>query len=668
MTLESVQKFMVVSIDYKLMLHMGLKVIVRVYTYVTTRAKKAIHVFENEVPNLSGIRVELHSVRVESRRGLWNVCTPYGRLVGAFIANKRSKAGKRFGFIRYLGVIGVIDYARLWHATLRSNQTSQKQDVIKALKILDEKIVVGYAFIEDRDSRIKLLHEIDKLDNFEAMDSIQKAHIKCDVERDENSKFFHSLINQKRKNSSINGIMHEGVWVTATKSKKVAVWSGGSEKATGPDGYTFAFIERYWDTLKAGILGVHYKIIAKVLANRLSKVVDKIVSHEQIAFITDRQKSWTGLSFLVRPLIGIRKGRKRLLLFKVDFEKAFDSVSWRYLDFILCNLGFGLTWRSWIKACLESTRTSILVNGSPTFEFNVRRGLRQGDPLSLFLFIIIMEGLHVALSDSVRNGLIRGINIDSTDINLNHLFFADDVVITTNWSNHDLENIIRGLAIGSLKSRNLALVHKWEWRLYTNLDSLWVKVIQTLHGREGSFDHNGCKYNDTWWVVALSFAFEKIFGLNWSLSILEVRNFTHLNNMLVEISQIEVSEDMDKCTWSFAYDVMFSVGALHRLSHHLNLTSRGIEIPEISCFSCNGNVESNDRIFFECTFAKEIWKIVRRWCDDSFPLFDSNAHWTDWLFCGPFLKAKSTAYSWSLRLLYGSFDGIVIVSLLTLIP
>ncbi|GKD66655.1 RNA-directed DNA polymerase, eukaryota [Tanacetum coccineum] len=111
--------------------------------------------------------------------------------------------------------------------------------------------------------------------------------------------------------------------------------------------------------------------------------------------------------------------------------------------------------------------------------------------------------------------------------------------------------------------------------------------------------------------------------------------------MLAKISQIEVSEDMDKCTWSLAHDGTFSVGALRRLidyqilpyldtkttwdksiprkvnifmwrlkldglPHRLNLSSRGIVILEISCPSCNGNVESNDHIFFVCTLAKEI--------------------------------------------------------------
>ncbi|GKF67695.1 RNA-directed DNA polymerase, eukaryota, reverse transcriptase zinc-binding domain protein, partial [Tanacetum coccineum] len=102
------------------------------------------------------------------------------------------------------------------------------------------------------------------------------------------------------------------------------------------------------------LIGIHYKIIAKLLANRLSKVVGKVVSHEQSAFIKDRQ-------ILDGPLI------------------LSEVIDW----------------------------TSILINGSPTSEFNIRRGLRQRDPLSPFLFIIIMEGFHGILTDSVQSGLIR---------------------------------------------------------------------------------------------------------------------------------------------------------------------------------------------------------------------------------------------------------------------
>ncbi|GKA48843.1 RNA-directed DNA polymerase, eukaryota, reverse transcriptase zinc-binding domain protein [Tanacetum coccineum] len=216
----------------------------------------------------------------------------------------------------------------------------------------------------------------------------------------------------------------------------------GSDKTPSPDGFSFAFVKRYWELLKSNIhefvttffntgrmplgsnsscitlipkvsnpihindfrpislIGTHYKIIAKILANRLSNVVDNLVSHEQSSFISGRQ-ILDGPLMLNEMIDWYKKRKKKMLLFKVDFEKAFDSVSWKYLDFVLYSLGFGVKWRSWIKACLKSSRTSILVNGSPTSEFIVKRGLRQGDTLSPFLFILVMEGLHVAFKDAV---------------------------------------------------------------------------------------------------------------------------------------------------------------------------------------------------------------------------------------------------------------------------
>ncbi|GJV78901.1 RNA-directed DNA polymerase, eukaryota, reverse transcriptase zinc-binding domain protein [Tanacetum coccineum] len=112
-----------------------------------------------------------------------------------------------------------------------------------------------------------------------------------------------------------------------------------------------------------------------------------------------------------------------MLIFKVDFEKAFDSVSWKYLDFVLISLCFGLKWRTWIRAFLNSSRASVLINASPTSKFSIQRGLRQGDPLSPFLFILVMEGLHCAISNAVNSSLIRGVKIGSSDIILSHLFY-----------------------------------------------------------------------------------------------------------------------------------------------------------------------------------------------------------------------------------------------------
>ncbi|GJZ00427.1 RNA-directed DNA polymerase, eukaryota, reverse transcriptase zinc-binding domain protein, partial [Tanacetum coccineum] len=199
------------------------------------------------------------------------------------------------------------------------------------------------------------------------------------------------------------------------------------------------------------LIGIHYKIIAKILANRLSKVIDKIVSKEQSAFIAGRQ-ILDGPVILSEIIEWYKKRKKKLLIFKVDFEKAFDSISWNYLIHILDRFGFGNKWCSWIKACLNSSRASILINGSPTSEFSIKRGLRQGDPLSPFLFILVMEGLHNAFEEAVGNGMITGVNINNSTIKFSHLFYADDVIITTDWNARDMDNIIHVLHVFYLAS------------------------------------------------------------------------------------------------------------------------------------------------------------------------------------------------------------------------
>ncbi|GJS73537.1 RNA-directed DNA polymerase, eukaryota [Tanacetum coccineum] len=125
-----------------------------------------------------------------------------------------------------------------------------------------------------------------------------------------------------------------------------------------------------------------------------------------------------------------------------NFEKAFDSVRWDYLDVVLANFGFGLKWRSWIQGCLNSAMGSILVNGSPTSEFKFSKGLKQGDPLSPFLFILIMESLHLSFNNVVNAGLYNGIQIDES-LNLSHLFYADDVIFVGKWNSSNLSTIVK---------------------------------------------------------------------------------------------------------------------------------------------------------------------------------------------------------------------------------
>nr|GEW85649.1 RNA-directed DNA polymerase, eukaryota, reverse transcriptase zinc-binding domain protein [Tanacetum cinerariifolium] len=103
-------------------------------------------------------------------------------------------------------------------------------------------------------------------------------------------------------------------------------------------------------------------------------------------------------------------------------------------------MGFNDTWINWISGCLNNATSLILINGSPTREFNIQCGLRQGDPLSPFLFIIAMEGLHVAIEDTIAAGLYRGLKV--RNISLSHLFFTDDALFIGDWSTENISSLV----------------------------------------------------------------------------------------------------------------------------------------------------------------------------------------------------------------------------------
>ncbi|GJY13020.1 RNA-directed DNA polymerase, eukaryota, partial [Tanacetum coccineum] len=131
---------------------------------------------------------------------------------------------------------------------------------------------------------------------------------------------------------------------------------------------------------------------------------------------------------------------------------------------------------------------------------------------------------------------------------------------------------------------------------------------------------------------------------NWSRPNLSARNSANLLDMLFEISSTELNEVWDK---NIPRKVVIFILRLilDRLPHKLNLSSRGIDIQAISCPSCNGNVESSIHIFFECTIAMDIWMLVRKWCDISFPPFTSYEHWKCWFTSWQVVKEKSRRLS-----------------------
>ncbi|XP_071719284.1 uncharacterized protein [Rutidosis leptorrhynchoides] len=134
-------------------------------------------------------------------------------------------------------------------------------------------------------------------------------------------------------------------------------------------------------------------------------------------------------------------------------------------------MGFGDKWRKWILSCLTSASISILINGSPTREFSLGRGVRQGDPLSPFLFILVADALNILTKVATEKGMFKGVEVGVDKILVSHLKYADDTIFSVNGVRNG------GLNNGSLRAKNLALLGKWWWRFKTETNSIWVKVL-----------------------------------------------------------------------------------------------------------------------------------------------------------------------------------------------
>jgi len=169
------------------------------------------------------------------------------------------------------------------------------------------------------------------------------------------------------------------------------------------------------------LLGSLYKLLAKVLLDGLAPDMDKLISSNQSTFIKGRQLV-DGVVAVNEIIDFARKARKDCLIFKVDFEKAYDSVSWSFLEYMMQRLGFSVRWCRWIRACVCCGNQSVLVNGCPTEEINIHRGLKwRGSYLAPFLFLLVVEGLSGLVRSAETRGLYQGIKVGNSGLSISHL-------------------------------------------------------------------------------------------------------------------------------------------------------------------------------------------------------------------------------------------------------
>ena len=251
-----------------------------------------------------------------------------------------------------------------------------------------------------------------------------------------------------------------------------AVKNMNRDKAPGPDGFSLAFFfQSCWSILKEDIMQIFHhlhehgtfshrlnttfialipkkpgsveikdfrpislvtglcKIVAKVLANRLKMVLEKVVAAPLNAFVRGRQILDSVL--IANECLDSRmKLRDPGVLCKLDLEKAYDHVDWGFLIYMLRRCGFSQRWRRRIYTCISTAKFSVLVNGTSCGFFPSSRRLRQGDPLSPLLFIIVMNALSRMLTRARDGGFISGFAVGRTTlITTSHLLFADNTLI-----------------------------------------------------------------------------------------------------------------------------------------------------------------------------------------------------------------------------------------------
>ncbi|KAK1554997.1 hypothetical protein Q3G72_020206 [Acer saccharum] len=335
--------------------------------------------------------------------------------------------------------------------------------------------------------RIKRLErELEGLLDCEEIYWRQRARSDWLVAGDRNSKFFHKRASstnpstrninkateaiKARLNSDMSQLLGE---VFRADEVKRALFEMNPTKAPGPDGFQAIFFQKSWsvvgeeltniclkvlngtasirdfnytnivlipkiknpsspkDFRPISLCSVVYKTVTKVMANRLKEILPAIISPSQSAFIPGRLIFDNVLiSFEILHSISRKKlGKRGLMALKLDMSKAYDRIEWDFIQAVMIKMNFPQNWIDLVRDCISTSSLSLLLNGKPVGKVIPSRGLRQGCPLSPYLFILCAEALSSLLQNSENNGRGLGVKCCRGSPLVSHLFFADDSVL-----------------------------------------------------------------------------------------------------------------------------------------------------------------------------------------------------------------------------------------------
>jgi hypothetical protein len=251
------------------------------------------------------------------------------------------------------------------------------------------------------------------------------------------------------------------------------------DKSPGPDGFNGVFLKKCWHIIKEGIYELCFdffngivdlqainnsfitlipkvnspttvndfrpislincivKIITKLMGNRLQSVIIPLLHQNQYGFIKTRTIQ-DFLAWTFEYIHQCKQSRRQIIILKLDFTKAFDTIEHNAILDMMKQLGFGHKWIQWTKSILHSATTSIMLNGETGKCFNCKRGVRQGDPLSPLLFVLAADLLQCIINKACQQGLLQ-MPIPSRDgSGFPIIQYADDTIIFMKASQREL--------------------------------------------------------------------------------------------------------------------------------------------------------------------------------------------------------------------------------------
>ncbi|GJR59307.1 putative RNA-directed DNA polymerase [Tanacetum coccineum] len=331
----------------------------------------------------------------------------------------------------------------------------------------------------------------------------QKSKIELLEVGDANSAFFHKSVKCRNQRSRIDSIRDAadcevtgslvaecfvnhyqqflGTNLECDDLDSDAMFSIGDDKAPGPDGFTSTFFKKSWDLVGNDVCravreffnnGQLLKEINHTFLALIPKVatpLKEVVSENQSAFIPGRRIT---NNILITQELMHNYHRDRgppRCAFKVDIQKAYDMVDWKFLSNILNLFGFHKKMVKWIMACVSSASFSLRINGDIHGYFNGKRGLRKGDPISSYLFTLVMEVLTLIIKRRVRLSNMFRYHNRCKELELINVCFADNLFIFTRGEVHSARLIMEALnefqkSSGLVPSIPKAILPLYKWR------------------------------------------------------------------------------------------------------------------------------------------------------------------------------------------------------------